>query len=339
MRKRRSTDIDWLQEKIKLLVNASEKLKNISSDIHYTGHAWSVVKLLILGGWSYVYTTIISNYWKHGYWYIDLLSGPGTSIVKERRDVVIGSPFVPHFFAKREYTKYIFIEKKNIYYEALSKRAKVILNDKAVVYHGDSNKISPIVAQMAFKNKIHFLAFIDNEGLDIKWSTIASLLKTRCDILINFPTSEIKRVKGAALKDDKVGRRNAEALTKFYGGEEWKSARNTDDLLKIYMYKIRKHYREIWGKEPYVSSIRVGAKQFYYDMVLITKMGPYVKAWEYLHDKFKEMQKNTDLVVYSLDFLTGRTKSIDWFIGLQEKIEEKDVTLDKWVLNQKPLEK
>lgn len=335
--------IDWLQEKISLLVEASKKLVQIS-DTHYPGHTWSVVKLLLLGGWSYVYTTIISNYidkyWKE-YWYVDLLSGPGTSIVKERDVVVAGSPFVAHFFAKREYSRYVFIEMKEEYYRALLTRSKAILGDKADVLKGDCNEIAPREADKAGRRKAHFLAFVDNEGLDARWPTIERLLKAECDVIINFPTSGIRRVFGAAHRDDINGHRSAEALTEFYGGEDWRDASNEEMLLRIYMEKIGTTYYKMKKKEPYVSPIRVGDEHFYYDIILVTKRGPYTGAWDYLRSRLEDMRKNIDLVAYTLDFLTGKAKRIDWFISLQKRVEEagkkepnrKDAygPLDRWL--------
>ena len=331
-------DIDWLQEKISLLVEASKKLVQISTT-HYPGHTWSVVKLLLLGGWSYVYTTIISKYvdkyWKE-YWYIDLLSGPGTSIVKERNVVVAGSPFVAHFFARREYSKYVFIEMKDEYYRALRKRSATILGRKAVVVKGDCNEVAPRKAAEASRQKIHFLAFVDNEGLDVKWSTIRRLLEARCDIIVNFPTSGIRRVFGAAQSGGECGERNAEALTDFYGGEDWREASDEEELLRIYIEKIKTVYQKVRKKKPYVSPIRVGDEHFYYDIILMTKTGPYTDAWSYLRDRLEHMHKNIDLVAYSLDFLTGRAQRIDWFMGLQERVEkaerkDADISLEKWL--------
>jgi len=80
--------IDWTTEKTKDLLEASRILITIS-DVHYLGHTWSIVKLLILSGWVYVYTTIIPKHFKEC-WYIDLLAGSGTTRVKETGDVVIG---------------------------------------------------------------------------------------------------------------------------------------------------------------------------------------------------------------------------------------------------------
>ena len=58
-------------------------------DEHYIGHPWSLVKLVLLGQWAYVYTVILKN-WKGGIRYVDLLAGSGTTKIKETDDVVKG---------------------------------------------------------------------------------------------------------------------------------------------------------------------------------------------------------------------------------------------------------
>ena len=78
-----------LREYIKRLCEDVTPLINLS-DVHYEGHNWSVVKLLVLGSWSYVYTTIISKNWRGPYYYVDLLAGSGTTKVKETGDIVVG---------------------------------------------------------------------------------------------------------------------------------------------------------------------------------------------------------------------------------------------------------
>lgn len=46
--------------------------KGMVRDEHYIGHPWSLVKLVLLGQWAYVYTVILKN-WKGGIRYVDLL--------------------------------------------------------------------------------------------------------------------------------------------------------------------------------------------------------------------------------------------------------------------------
>ena len=52
-------------------------------DEHYEGHPWSLVKLVLLGQWAYVYTAILKN-WTGGIRYVDLLAGSGTTLIRKQ---------------------------------------------------------------------------------------------------------------------------------------------------------------------------------------------------------------------------------------------------------------
>jgi len=305
---------DWLQEKLKPLVELATKLEPLSP--HYEGHSWSVVKLLILGGWSYVYTTIIPHYFRE-YWYVDLLAGPGTTRVNETGDVVLGSPFVAHFFARRHFTRYVFVELNEEFCAALRARSAKVLGERVEVLNRDCNELAPRLAEQSKKKRAHLLVFVDNEGLDAQWRAIESLLGTGCDLLINFPASSIKRPLGAARKGDEG---DAEALTAFFGDDKWRKASNGNELLELYKKRLASRYKELRKKEAFVSSIRVGSRQFYYDVILVCKQGPYVQAWNYLQKRLE--WQDPKIVNYTLDLLGGRTQRIDWLLGLHDVAEK-----------------
>jgi hypothetical protein len=48
------------------------------------GHPWSVAKLLLLGQWADVYSTIIKDYF-HSYRFVDLLAGAGRTRIEETK--------------------------------------------------------------------------------------------------------------------------------------------------------------------------------------------------------------------------------------------------------------
>jgi len=299
----RQVFIDWTSEKTKALLEASKSLIPIS-DVHYPGHTWSIVKLLILSGWVYVYTMIIPKHFKEC-WYIDLLAGSGTTHVKETGDVVIGSPFIAHFFAYNQFTKYIYFEKNRRRCEALRRRALKLMESKAVVINEDCNKA--IREALPRKRKVHSLVFVDNEGFDVYWSTISTLLRYNTDILVVFPTSSSVRPKSGL-----------EKLKLFYRDLSWLRTQDKEEFLEAYMQQLGEEYRRLRRKEEYVSNIRVGSRQFYYDVILVCKKGPYVRAWEYLKKRLD--WQNPETIKITCDILKGRATRIDWFIDLQEEV-------------------
>lgn len=295
----------WITKKIKALVDSSQEMASVN-DVHYPGHAWSVVKLLLLAGWVYVYTTIIPKYFEH-YWYIDLLAGSGTTYVKETRDVVAGSPFISHFFAREPFEKYVYVEQRHDRCVALQQRVNKLMGGKAEVYEGDCNRL--IDSILPTGGRSHGLVFVDNEGFNVVWSTVEAVLQSNTDVLILFPTSSVERV---------VSERTRSSLNNFYGRNSWMEAQEREDFLNIYVQQLIRRFAALRRKEAYSSNVRVGSGQFFYDIILTCKDGPYVRAWEYLKKRFD--WKDPRIIETALDVLKGRATQIDWFIDLQEKV-------------------
>lgn len=319
-------------EKIGRLVGSSEELTSIS-DIHYPGHAWSIVKLLLLGGWVYVYTTIIPK-WFDSYQYVDLLAGSGTMCVEETQDVVVGSAFIPHFLAHHPFTSYVYVEKRKDRYDALCQRATKLLGEKAQVLRGDCNELARSI--LTEEKRVHRLVFIDNEGFDAAWTTMEALMETNTDIILLFPTASVSRVASSE--------RTWSSLDTFYNGPTWKEANDEQGFLEIYLQQLQEEFKNLRKKEAYISTVRVGTGQFYYDIALLCKKGPYVRAWEYLKKRLDWRDPRT--IKTALDVLKGRATQIDWFTDLQEQVasikrgkrpeRQKKTTLDSfWSEKQK----
>ena len=94
-------------------------------DEHYKGHPWSLVELVLLGQWAYVYTVILKN-WQGGIRYVDLLAGSGTTLIQETNDVVKGSPFAVKEFAFKPFDDYILVERDEERHKALLHNSKLI---------------------------------------------------------------------------------------------------------------------------------------------------------------------------------------------------------------------
>ena len=317
---------DWIAEKVKPLINSEDICA--ASDVHYLGHPWSIVKLILLGGWVYVYTTIIPNWFKD-YRYIDLLAGSGTTYIKETKDIVIGSPFVAIAFAQKPFKSYVFIERNSKRWEALNERVNSInrLKGQCKVLERDCNKC---IKSVFSEEKAHSLVFIDNEGLDVTWNTIEVVLRAKTDILINFPTAMAPRT---------ADNRTSSSLDRFYGDQTWSDAYDREDFLQIYLQKLRNRFRILRGSEAYVSNIRVGTGAYFYDIILICKMGPFVKAWNYLKKKLD--WQDPRIIQNTLDILMNRTTRMDSFIddlkkevtSIKQKPQKKTVgqTLEDYI--------
>jgi three-Cys-motif partner protein len=321
--------IEWFNRNIKRLLSSSDGVISINN-VHYPGHDWTIVKLLLLAGWVYVYTTIVPKHFKK-YQYVDLLAGSGTTLVEETQDVVVGSPFIAHYFARNEFTNYVYIERLTDRCQALRQRASMLLSNNFEVFKGDCNDI---VKSIFTDEKCHSLVFIDNEGFDVYWETIETVLRTNSDILILFPTASVKRV---------ATERTRSCLDRFYGNSSWLNAHSFEEFLEIYVKQLTKEFRTARRKEGYVSSVHVGGEQYFYDVILVCRRGPYTNAWEYLKRKLD--WKDPEIIKTTLDILKNRITSMDWFIDYQKQVEfighgkskndnEKKTKLDRFLSQQ-----
>ena len=190
----------------------------------------------------------------------------------------------------------------------MCQRAAKLLGEKAQVLHGNCNElVRPILEE---EGRRHSLVFIDNEGFNTTWQTMETLMEANTDILFLFPTASVMRVAKSE--------RTWPSLDIFYGGSSWRDAKDEKDFLEIYLQQLQKGFRNLREKEVYLSAVRVGTGKFFYDIALLCKSGPYVRAWEYLKKRLDWRDPRT--IETALDVLKGRATQIDWFLDLQEHV-------------------
>lgn len=282
-------------------------------DKHYPGHPWSIVKLVLLGQWAHVYTTILGKNWKGRIRYVDLLAGSGTTKVQETNDVIKGSPFVVKEFAFKPFDDYILVERNEERYNALCLNARQ-LGKISKPIRGDCNRF---IEEIFNDQSSHNLVFIDMEGFDVDWKNMQLIIKSQSDIIINFPTSCYERTK--ALESQQV-------LDKFYGDHSWfDNAIDREDFLKLYMKKLAKTFKLQRMKQPYVDSIRVGNMAYFYDMILLCKHGEYVDVWgEYMKSKWN--WENPKHMQSLLNHLKGRETRLDEFLNKNARAEKSRIS-------------
>ena len=310
----------WIKEKIEPIIQVSQIFEEDESKI-VQAHTWSLLKLLALGNWVFVYTSIIPKHFQY-YFYTDLLAGAGVIKVKETGDIVIGSPLIAYLFSRNDFSGMFLVELNRERYKALRRRIQAVKNamgsfPQTSCLHGDCNELIDIITKKirSFGKGIHTLAFIDNAGLNTHWKTIEELISIRSDMIILFPTRCTERVW------------SPKALNLFFGNDSWRGAKSSEELLMIYKENLRKTYRKIRKGDPYVSDIRVGSRNFYYDLILLCKYGPYTKAWEYIRSKINWQDPETIKII--LDIRKRRVLPFDFLIDLEgeiKRIEQKQAT-------------
>jgi len=74
-------------------------------------------------------------------------------------------------------------------------------------------------------------------------------------------------------------------IDRFCGTAVWRLARGEEGLLSLYLEKLRRSFLELRSRRPFVSSIRIGTRSYYYDLILVCKDGPYVRVRGYIKSR------------------------------------------------------
>lgn len=165
---------------------------------------------------------------------------------------------------------FFFIEKNSKRAQAAEK-LKDIYHDKKNCIHviqGDCNEIikERIIPEFPYTSGKRALVFLDPYGLQVQWSTVASLGDARTfDVFVNFPVGGIARL---LPEDSKPRDSHSRLLDSVFGGREWQleaykplkevqlsllgepqtdaRAKNIAvNLNRLYLTKMRKHFKHI----------------------------------------------------------------------------------------------
>lgn len=308
---RKMKEWEWSRSKINLLKLKRvelEKIVETNPEFVYTANPLTVWKLVSLFFYMDVYTRVMSgSIPKHfdEIHYIDVLSGSG--INKINGDYFFGSPFIATMFP---FNYMHFVEELQLRSGSLNKLLDSFGVDKSKfkIYNKNCNDIIDDLLEK-IPNRAHSLVFVDNEGLNVNWSTMEKLFKIKSDLIINFQTKEIPRVVGRSVS---FSQQDENKLTLFFGDDIWKQAKVKEDLLKIYIKKISQ-YRDLIEVIPIRSGERGG---YFYDLIFVTKKTTTGSKWfydlmAYLKNRLtKRTGKDVKIV---LDILSGKIKTLDEF--------------------------
>ncbi len=159
--------------------------------------------------------------------YVDLFAGPGKCRISRTSEICLGSPLIA-LKAAHPFTRYLFVDldRKNI--DALRKRCSASpLSDRVRYFEGDSNDVVEQIADrisVIDEEYIHGrwsslnLAFLDPEGMDLRWETIQTLAEPkRMDLIIHYPQMGLARYMPEA-----YGSAEGNKVDLFFGGMEWR---------------------------------------------------------------------------------------------------------------------
>ncbi len=183
---------------------------------------YAKLKLKTLETYLDITTTAMRNKNWAGMFYLDLQAGSGKN--KIGKEIILGSPLMA-LNLEYPFTHYRFNELDKKLSDALAKRVShSLIEDKVKIFQKDLNEVVyEICDEIDVFDKAARLkpdtwsslnvAFIDPQGLEVKWSTVKRLAKVhKMDLIINFSTSAIVR---------SAGRGNNQAIDDFYGNGLW----------------------------------------------------------------------------------------------------------------------
>ena len=180
---------------------------------------WAAEKLDYLRRYIDVFETSMRNKWSQRN-YIDLLAGPGKNKVKETNEILLGSPLLA-VTTKYPFTTYYFVDNNQKNTEALMERCSASpLSGKIQIKTGDCNiLIDSIVNEIIREGQSSLnLAFLDPEGLELQWKTVAKLASMRrMDLIINYPQGGLNRYMKSAYDQD-----GDTAVDRFFGDRTWR---------------------------------------------------------------------------------------------------------------------
>jgi three-Cys-motif partner protein len=215
---------------------------------------WVAEKLFFLERYLHMFSIAMSGKPWRAVNYIDLFAGSGKCRVRDDGKIHLGSPLLA-LTAPRPFTNYFFADADAGSIEVLKQRCGASpFSDRIRYYVGDSNvrvrELVDLIQQVDAEYRSGEwpslnLAFLDPEGLELQWETVAALAEVRTDLIIHYSEMGIARNAPNCVEES-----GETVLDRFFGAEDWrdiyKSAQSPALLLEYYMSKLRQiGYKEV----------------------------------------------------------------------------------------------
>lgn len=180
---------------------------------------WALEKLDYLKRYIDVFETSMRGKWRIRN-YVDILAGPGKNRIRETGTVVLGSPLLA-LTTTHPFTGYYFIDADPENIAALRARCDASSSRERVhIYQGDCNVlVDDIVIELRRNEKYSLnLSFLDPEGLELRWDTVAKLASIqRMDLIINYPEGGLNRLMGKVYESA-----DETPVDRFFGTDAWR---------------------------------------------------------------------------------------------------------------------
>lgn len=189
------------------------------------GGKWTYNKLYFLNAYFGRFIVSMRNRQWKAINYIDLFAGPGKNKLPDGR-IILGSPLLA-LSQKRSFDHYYFsdIDPSNI--SVLKQRcAQYSMPGRISSFPDDANRIvDRVVYEIKQTQGVYTkgdwpclnLAFLDPEGMELHWETVAKLASLRTDMIIYYPQMGITRDAPAQIQEN-----NPTSIDEFFGDTTWR---------------------------------------------------------------------------------------------------------------------
>lgn len=188
--------------------------------------------------------------------YIDLFAGPGKNRLSDGR-VILGSPLLA-LSQKQPFDRYFFADNEPANIADLQKRCAQFPNSRVCYYLDDANQaVDEIVSEIKAVDTVYRagvwpslnLAFLDPQGLELHWDTVAKLADCRTDMIIYYSQMGITRD-----APNQIQLQPPTAIDRFFGDTLWRDIyhrhkRGGDSFLHR---ALLDHYKQKLGTFGYV---------------------------------------------------------------------------------------
>jgi len=179
---------------------------------------WVAEKLDYVKRYINVFETSMRKKWSRRH-YIDLFAGPGKCVCRRTGMVYLGSPLLA-LTTKYPFTDYLFVDCDSDSIAALQQRCRAssVLADVQFEV-GDANRVAwKIVERIQGVPSLN-LAFLDPDGLELQWDTVATLAQIeRLDLIIHYSQMGLSRV-----MPNVFGSETLTDVDLFFGDTEWRT--------------------------------------------------------------------------------------------------------------------
>lgn len=185
--------------------------------------------------------------------FVDILAGSGKNRLRKSDEILFGSPLLS-LNTTPQFSHYIFNEFNSETFNSLKSRIDAFsTSSKIYLFNEDCNQIVDEVVNIinGFKGNSLNFAFVDPEGLEVKWGTIEKLAKQRrMDLLFFYPEEALNRnIKKFCFTPSWC------KIDDFFGDDEWRKIYidlESKNNLKLLHRKLMDHLKDKLVKLGYV---------------------------------------------------------------------------------------